>query len=240
MDNYYAFVSYAGEDTQFAYELVGGLKSRGLDKIWYAPLSLKVGDKILDSIEEGMKKSKAAILILSKAYLEKSWTNYEMDTLLRQSIEQDKKVFPIWIDVTKQDVENRHTGLGGIWALNSSIGLSLIVKNLIEVLGLNVPTVCHIPSYESPKSKFLQGSGELILNHEDGLTTTLWELLIYNRNSQYPIYIDGEIFTRRDLLFQAATLLVHSPEVVKNRVRDEGYKTIWEMCKQEGFDPETF
>lgn len=84
-----AFLSYASEDAKLASQIVQVLNSRGL-KIWYAPIKLKVGDKLLDSIEKGMKESLCGILLISPSYLEKNWTNYEMDTLIRDNIERKK------------------------------------------------------------------------------------------------------------------------------------------------------
>lgn len=99
-----SFISYAIEDNDFVSEVTYGLKTNGLS-VWFAPLSLKVGDKLLDSIEKGLNESRSGILILSKSYLSKSWTSYEMDILVRQNIEGNKKILPIWLDVTKQEIE---------------------------------------------------------------------------------------------------------------------------------------
>lgn len=91
-----AFLSYASEDTKFASNIVQSLNSRGF-KIWYAPIDLKVGEKLLDSIEKGMNESLYGILLISKTYLQKGWTNYEMDILIRENIEKDRKILPIFL-----------------------------------------------------------------------------------------------------------------------------------------------
>ncbi|RZB31702.1 MAG: hypothetical protein SRB1_01321 [Desulfobacteraceae bacterium Eth-SRB1] len=81
-----SFISYAVEDNDFVSDVAYGLKSNGLS-VWFAPLCLKVGDKLLDSIEKGLSESRTGILVLSKSYLSKNWTSYEMDILIRQNIE---------------------------------------------------------------------------------------------------------------------------------------------------------
>jgi hypothetical protein len=48
------FISYASEDNDFAAAIAYGLRANGLS-VWFAPLSLKVGDKLLDSIEQGIQ-----------------------------------------------------------------------------------------------------------------------------------------------------------------------------------------
>lgn len=237
---YYAFVSYASEDTKYAWELVGGLKSHGLYNVWYAPLSLKVGDKLLSSIEEGMQNSNSGILILSKSYLEKGWTNFELDYLFRQHIEKDKKLFPILHGITAEEVIKKHAGLGGIWALETGVGLLNVVKEIVERLGFNAPTVCYFAPYESPKFRFLRGRGELTINNEDGPAATLWELLITLSEDKYPVFIDGELFSKKHLIYEAAQVLAHNPRLAEKWVNKDGCKQIWEMCKQAGYDPKLF
>lgn len=238
MGNFDAFLSYAGEDTQIATELVGALKARGF-RIWYAPINLSVGDKLLDSIEEGMRNSNSGILLISSAYLSKGWTNYEMDTLIRQHIEGDKKIIPIWHNVAKYDIEQRHTGLGGIVALRTDIGLPELILKLTKVLAKFAPTVAVIPGYESPTFRFLQGRGEINIGY-NGPATTLWEFLVHAKESQYPMYLDGILYSKEDLLLNAAQLLPHMPNEVRNWIGEEGRKKIWEMCLKAGIDPGIF
>ena len=234
-----AFMSYAGEDTPTAKTIVSGLETRGFN-IWYAPVDLKIGQKLLDSVEEGMNSSRSGILLISKAYLVKGWTNYEMDTLIRQSIEGEKNLFPIWDKVTKEEVSNRHAGLAGIVALRTDEGLQQIIDKLTGAMSSYAPTIGVIPIYESPKWRFLQGRGEINLGSQDGPATTIWELLLHNKDSKYPIYLDGELFSKEDLLLQAAQLLPHIPDVVDNWIRKEGREKLWEMCKEAGIDPKIF
>ncbi|MEX2477551.1 MAG: toll/interleukin-1 receptor domain-containing protein [Gracilimonas sp.] len=238
MEKFDTFISYAGEDKQFANEIVGALKAKGF-KVWYAPIELTVGNKLLDSIEKGMSKSKSGILLISSHYLEKGWTNYEMDTLVRQHIEISKNIYPIWHNVSKEKVEARHSGLGGIVSLKTEIGFSKIISELTKVLSNFAPSVGVLPNYESPKFRFLQGRGEILIG-QDGPATTIWEFLVHSKDNEYPLYIDGETFHKRDLLLKAAELLPHIPEVVKNWVQEEGYQKIWEMCEQSGINPHTF
>lgn len=105
------FISYAIEDNDFAAEVAYGLRANGLTA-WFAPLSLRVGDKLLDSIVNGLEQSRTGCLIISQSYLAKSWTTYEMESLIRQHIERDKKLLPIWLNITKAEIDNRHFGLG--------------------------------------------------------------------------------------------------------------------------------
>jgi hypothetical protein len=53
---YHLFVSYASEDETYVSELSKSLEYLGL-QVWFAPLSLQIGDKLLDSINAGLMAS---------------------------------------------------------------------------------------------------------------------------------------------------------------------------------------
>jgi hypothetical protein len=55
-------------------DLAKSLKYLGLS-IWFAPLLLKIGDKLLDSINAGLMTSEYGLLLLSPKYIEKQWTS---------------------------------------------------------------------------------------------------------------------------------------------------------------------
>lgn len=238
MKNYDSFLSYAGEDKEFASEIVGALKSKGI-KIWYAPIDLCVGEKLLDSIEKGISQSNSGIMLISSAYLNKGWTNYEMDTLIRQNIEGNKSIFPIWHNVEKNDVAHRHSGLGGIVAINTNIGMPELVSKLTAALSKFAPSIGVIPNYESPAWRFLQGNGEIILG-TGGPAATLWEFLLHSNDDAYPLFLDGKLYTKEDLLLSASQLLPHIPYTVDNWVREDGRKKIWDMCVKANIDPKQF
>src|SRR5215813_358888 len=154
--DYDAFLSYAGEDERTSSELAGALKSHGF-KIWYAEDCLKVGDSLLNAIEVGMKRSRAGVMLISKTYLRKGWPNAEMDVLVREYIEKKRLLFPIWLDVSKEDVEKRHSVLAGIVALKLSNGMQPLITKLAEELSSHARTTFLMPCYESPASRFLSG-----------------------------------------------------------------------------------
>lgn len=53
---HHVLISYATEDAEFANELSKSLKWLGLS-VWFAPVTLEVGGKLLDSINVGLAAS---------------------------------------------------------------------------------------------------------------------------------------------------------------------------------------
>ncbi|MDD4439801.1 MAG: toll/interleukin-1 receptor domain-containing protein [Tissierellia bacterium] len=236
---YDAFLSYASEDEQLANEIAGSLKSHGF-KIWYAPIELTVGDEILDSIVKGMNESRSGILLVTKAYLQKNWTNMERSVLTRQHIEKKKGIYQVWHEVEKDEVEKRSSLLSGMLALKTTRGLPEIIKELSKKLAQNAPTVGVIPMYESPKDRFLEGRGEVELGSDDKMASTIWEFVLYSKDSAYPLFIGGDLYSKKDLLFRIANLLPHIPEEAEKWVQKGGKQKLWKMCVDAGFDPNLF
>lgn len=234
-----AFISYATEDNDLAAEIAHGLVSNGLS-VWYAPLSLKVGDKLLDSIESGLTSSRSGILILSPKYLEKKWTSYEMDILLRQHIEADKQLLPVWHNVDKTQVESRHVGLGGLVAVTDTTSIRKVVMKLIEPLSDGAVSRGVIPGWESPSHRFLSGLGEVYLNNEDGPAMSIFELLLSRGGSHFPFWLAGRMYAKEELLLHVAQLLGPVPDRAERWVGKSGYHQLWDMCKEAGLDPGRF
>jgi len=62
------FISHASEDKDlFVRALVEKLTNRGFS-VWYDELSLGIGDSLIESISNGIKKSSYGIIVLSKNF----------------------------------------------------------------------------------------------------------------------------------------------------------------------------
>jgi hypothetical protein len=239
IDMHDAFISYATEDNDFASDVAFGLKANGLS-VWFAPLSLKVGEKLLDSIESGLQSSRSGVLVLSNHYLRKNWTAYEMDVLVRQHIAGNKQILPIWLGVGRANVEERHVGLGGIVAITDTHPTHHVVSKLVEALSEGAASRGVIPIYEDPAYRFLQGLGEVCMQTSEGPATTIFELLLYGKENDFPLWLAGRVYTKEKLLVHVAQLLPHVPDRARSIVGQEGYQKLWDMCVEHGLDPKRF
>jgi hypothetical protein len=234
-----SFISYATEDEAFVTDVVFGLKSNGL-KVWYAPLSLKVGDSLLNSIEKGLSESRTGVLVLSPSYLAKNWTRYEMDILIRQYVDKGKKILPIWLNVTKQNIEEKLIGLSGIIGITDTTSVPGIVSKLVEVLSDGAPVRGLVPVWEDPVNRFLRGTGEINLQSIDGRTTSIFELLVHSKDDQFPFWLAGKNYTKKELLKHVAMVIGPEPSLVKKWVQNDGYEKLLDMCIESGWDPKLF
>ena len=82
---YDVFVSHAWEDKEsFADEFVKELNKLNL-RVWYDTSQIKWGDSMRAKIDEGLKKSKFGVVVLSPDYIKegKYWTKAELDGLFQ-------------------------------------------------------------------------------------------------------------------------------------------------------------
>ena len=132
---YDAFISHASEDKgDFVRPLAHALDKMGFD-IWYDEFELKVGDSLRQSIDRGLVNSSYGIVILSKAFFEKNWPQYELNGLTAREIEGKKVILPIWYNIDKQDVLKYSSTLADKVALsNQKLTIDEIAEALADVL----------------------------------------------------------------------------------------------------------
>lgn len=121
-EEYDVFVSHATEDKgSFCDEFVQVLKNKYELNVWYDSVSIEWGDSIRTEIDKGLKKSKFGVVILSRSYIKKYWTNYELEGLFQRESNGGKLILPIWHDITKKEVQDFSPSLAGKMAMNTAI-----------------------------------------------------------------------------------------------------------------------
>lgn len=107
-ETYDVFISHAWEDKEgFVDEFVAELEKLGI-KVWYDRQKIKWGDSMRARIDDGLKKSKFGIAVISPDYIAdgKYWTKTELDGLFQLESVNGKMLLPIWHNITKQQVMN--------------------------------------------------------------------------------------------------------------------------------------
>lgn len=117
---YDVFISHASEDKDDVVRpLANALKEEGLS-VWYDEFELKIGDSLRRKIDQGLSKSRFGIVVISRSFIKKGWTNYELDGLMTKAISGQQTLLPIWHDITKQEVIDYSPSLADKVARNTS------------------------------------------------------------------------------------------------------------------------
>jgi len=114
------FVSHASEDKeQVVRPLARALQEHGLS-VWYDEFELRIGDSLRRKIDSGIARSRFGVVVLSKAFFAKGWTQYELDGLVTMSVGGKQVLLPIWHDISKDEVVRQSPSLADKVALRTS------------------------------------------------------------------------------------------------------------------------
>ncbi|MCY4020084.1 MAG: DUF1883 domain-containing protein [Chloroflexi bacterium] len=132
---YDVFISYASEDKQdVVTPLAEALRAGGLS-VWYDEFELRIGDSLRRNIDRGIAVSRFGIVVLSKAFFGKGWTNYELDGLVTKSVDGEQDLLPIWHSITKDEVVSYSPSLADKLARNTTMQtVEEIAEEIIEVV----------------------------------------------------------------------------------------------------------
>lgn len=135
---YDVFISHASEDKEsFVRELAETLINNYGIKVWYDELSIKWGDSLRIAIDKGLNNSKYGIVVISKSFIKKGWTNYELDALFQNEMTNGKIILPIWHDITKDEVQKFSPTLAGRKALSTAMfTIDEIAEELQQILDI--------------------------------------------------------------------------------------------------------
>ena len=103
-ETYDVFISHASEDKEaIVRPLANALIRKGL-KVWYDEMTLKIGDSLRQKIDKGLANSRVGLVVLSPSFIDKGWTNYELDGIVSKTVSGEQVLLPIWHNITKQQV----------------------------------------------------------------------------------------------------------------------------------------
>lgn len=119
-NDYDVFISHASEDKEdFVRDFARCLQQHGL-KVWYDESTLRVGDSLRRSIDNGLKNSRYGIVVLSEAFFSKEWPQRELDGLFAREVSGEKVILPIWHKISKNEVLKFSPIIADMLALNTS------------------------------------------------------------------------------------------------------------------------
>lgn len=132
---YDVFISHASEDKdEVVRPLANALVKKGV-KVWYDEFEMKIGDSLRRKIDKGLANSRFGIVVISKDFIKKGWTNYELDGIVTKAVSGEQIILPIWHNITKEEVINFSPSLADKLARNTAFNtvedISSEIANLI-------------------------------------------------------------------------------------------------------------
>jgi hypothetical protein len=114
-----AFISHDSKDkVLIARPLANGLSSRACT-VWYDEFTLKIGASLRESIEEGIKKARKCIIVITPNFLSNpGWGKREFNSIFtREMVMNERIVLPIWYGVSAREIYEYSPSLADTFAL---------------------------------------------------------------------------------------------------------------------------
>ena len=107
-------------------------------KVWYDEFEMRIGDSLRRKIDKGLANSRFGIVVVSRDFIKKGWTNYELDGIITKAVSGEQIILPIWHNITKKEVIDYSPSLADKLARNTAIDtVEDIAKEIADVIKTN-------------------------------------------------------------------------------------------------------
>ena len=145
---YDIFISHASEDKDLIVRPLVVMLEKLLVRVWYDEFSLNLGDSLSASIDKGLTESSFGIVVLSKSFLRKNWTDYEYRSLLSRQMNGKRIIIPLWYDITKEEVLSFSPYLADVFAGNvTPDNLQRTILAILKVVRPDILRTLKIQAY---------------------------------------------------------------------------------------------
>lgn len=129
------FISHASEDKEtVARPLRDALTKLGVT-VWLDDTQMRIGYSLRRSIDDGIRSSRFGVVILSKSYFRKGWTNHELDGLVTRTVAGEQSLLPIWHHLTATEVRAHSPSLADKVAMSTNdYSIEDIAEQIAEVV----------------------------------------------------------------------------------------------------------
>jgi len=133
---YDIFISHASEDKDSIVRPLYNALHKNNISVWFDEVEIEWGDSLRGRIDDGLKKCKYGIVILSPNFFSKKkhWTKIELDALFAIETNSGKKaILPILHEMTYEDLVKISPTLAGKKGIKSTEGIPLIVNKVLKL-----------------------------------------------------------------------------------------------------------
>lgn len=134
-EEYHAFLSFAEEDAETAKNLYKALTRLGLN-IWFSKVHLSTGDSIINTINQAIHNSRSGIVLISLNTFNdrRHFPILELNSLLTRDLYHNKPFFPVYHEITPEEVSEQLILIGDRLATLTTKGIDVAARQLFEAL----------------------------------------------------------------------------------------------------------
>ena len=103
-------------------------------RVWYDEYSLPPGASIFQSVSAGLAACDFGVVVLSKPFFAKKWTQAELGGLFARESPTLRRIIPVWKDVNFEEVRDFSPILADRRAVNASDGVPAVVSFMSQAV----------------------------------------------------------------------------------------------------------
>jgi len=129
------FISHATEEkVTIALPLFSQLKTYNLNP-WIDKEEIKPSDSLFRTINSGLSNASYAVAVISSSFMEKEWTNRELESIFNLMIEKKIiRLFVIYHKIGRDVLVKKYPLLSDNFAFNSDDGVEYIAKEINSIV----------------------------------------------------------------------------------------------------------
>jgi hypothetical protein len=162
------FISHASEDKDgLVRPLAKQLTEIYKANVWYDEFSLEYGDSLLKSIEKGLQNSAFGVVVFSKYFFQKVWTDHEYTSLkTKEMLLEQKVIIPIWYNITKSEIAEYSLALADKYAI--SLGSNINIDDLaVKILKIIRPDIYNNLTRMHYFEEIVNNSNTITISNEE-------------------------------------------------------------------------
>ncbi len=160
--NWDVFISHASEDKkEVAFPLANILIKKGV-KVWLDFYELKLGDSLREKIDEGLRESEFAVIILSHQFFKKKWAVKELNALFSLEQIKGKLILPIRHNISNEEIITYTPLLADKITQATGSGLDQLADSVIDAI-ISKRTDHEYSNLFRLKSKHLRNTPGLVI-----------------------------------------------------------------------------
>ena len=132
-----AFISHDSRDKdEIARPIAIGL-AKLMCPVWFDEFSLRVGDRLRESIERGLREARKCILVVTPNFVgNRGWTREEFGAIFtRELVDKADVILPVWHEVSREQVFEFSPVLADRFAVQWNVGAEEAVRRLKHAIG---------------------------------------------------------------------------------------------------------
>jgi hypothetical protein len=154
------FLSYASEEKAFVEKLREALGEKF--DLWFDQEAIRLGENFAYRLPEGIRSSDYAVVVLSRSYITKKWTQEEFFHLIALETADRKLILPIWYNITVEEVRHFYPAL----TLRNKIPYDLPMNAIVVAIETGTGTAQKAREVGDPLRKKYSELEDALANHD--------------------------------------------------------------------------